>query len=143
MAGTNAGSDSGAGAGASAAPPAESRPRRRENHRRSVEKRREYIAVFYLIDTTIWTGGWQRLDEPLRTITTVDRFALVTPASEGYRMRMLPVALALAMVSATSRRGECIRLVLRWIQQANTFAPTVEPSLAVIGGGSGASDRLG
>ena len=36
-------------------------------------------------------GGWQRLDRPLRTVTTIDRFALVTPAGENYRMRMLQV----------------------------------------------------
>jgi len=43
-------------------------------------------------------GGWQRIDEPLRTITTLDRFAFVTPGSEGHLMRMLqPEELKLAM----------------------------------------------
>lgn len=34
-------------------------------------------------------GGWQRIDEPLRTITTLDRFAYVTPGPNGHLMRML------------------------------------------------------
>lgn len=43
-------------------------------------------------------GGWQRIDEPLRTITTLDRFAYVTPGKEGHQMRMLqPEELKLAM----------------------------------------------
>lgn len=44
------------------------------------------------------SGGWQRLNEPLRTITTLDRFAYVIPYGNGYRMRMLqPEELKLAM----------------------------------------------
>ncbi len=44
-------------------------------------------------------GGWQRLDEPLRTITTLDRFGYVIPDSNGqHKMRMLqPEELKLAM----------------------------------------------
>jgi DNA (cytosine-5)-methyltransferase 1 len=43
-------------------------------------------------------GGYQRLDRPLRTITTLDRFALVQPTSNGHEMRMLqPTELAAAM----------------------------------------------
>jgi len=43
-------------------------------------------------------GGWQRIDEPLRTITTLDRFAYVTPSPKGHLMRMLqPEELKLAM----------------------------------------------
>ncbi|MNH26634.1 C-5 cytosine-specific DNA methylase [compost metagenome] len=34
-------------------------------------------------------GGWQSLDVPLRTVTTVDRFALVVPTDSGHYMRML------------------------------------------------------
>lgn len=47
-----------------------------------------FLIVYYGTDGC---GGWQRLDRPLRTITTVDRFALVRPTSEGYMMRMLQV----------------------------------------------------
>ena len=43
-------------------------------------------------------GGWQKLDEPLRTITTLDRFAYVIPGSDDHEMRMLqPEELKLAM----------------------------------------------
>ena len=43
-------------------------------------------------------GGWQSVKEPLRTITTIDRFAYVTPGNEGHMMRMLqPEELKLAM----------------------------------------------
>jgi DNA (cytosine-5)-methyltransferase 1 len=43
-------------------------------------------------------GGWQRVSEPLRTITTLDRFAYVVPGKDGYMMRMLqPEELKLAM----------------------------------------------
>lgn len=47
-----------------------------------------FLIVYYGTDGC---GGWQPLDRPLRTITTVDRFALVRPTSSGYRMRMLQV----------------------------------------------------
>lgn len=47
-----------------------------------------YLIVYYGTDGS---GGWQSLVRPLRTITTVDRFALVTPSSDGPRMRMLQV----------------------------------------------------
>ncbi len=43
-------------------------------------------------------GGWQKINCPLRTITTVDRFALVKPSPRGHEMRMLQVPeLQLAM----------------------------------------------
>jgi DNA (cytosine-5)-methyltransferase 1 len=48
-----------------------------------------FLLVYYGSDGG---GGWQRLDRPLRTITTVDRFALVKPDKEhGHVMRMLQV----------------------------------------------------
>ena len=37
------------------------------------------------------SGGWQRLDLPLRTITTLDRFALISHDRGEPRMRMLQV----------------------------------------------------
>lgn len=44
------------------------------------------------------SGGWQRLEEPLRTITTLDRFAYIVPQEGGHQMRMLqPEELKLAM----------------------------------------------
>lgn len=45
-----------------------------------------FIIVYYGSD---YAGGWQTLDAPLRTITTVDRFALVTWKDEIPYMRML------------------------------------------------------
>ncbi|BBB99006.1 DNA cytosine methyltransferase [Bradyrhizobium elkanii] len=51
-------------------------------------KRASFLLVYYGTDGG---GGWQRLDRPLRTITTVDRFALVEPGDDGHQMRMLQV----------------------------------------------------
>ena len=47
-----------------------------------------FLLVYYGNDGS---GGWQRLDRPLRTITTVDRFALVEHDGHVWRMRMLQV----------------------------------------------------
>lgn len=47
-----------------------------------------FLLVYYGTDGG---GGWQRLDRPLRTVTTVDRFALVEPNEGGHQMRMLQV----------------------------------------------------
>jgi DNA (cytosine-5)-methyltransferase 1 len=51
-------------------------------------KGRPFIVVYYGSDGS---GGWQPLSRPLRTITTIDRFALVEPSADGYQMRMLQV----------------------------------------------------
>lgn len=56
-----------------------------------------FLLVYYGSDAA---GGWQRLSVPLRTITTVDRFALVKPGDNGaeHVMRMLqPQELKVAM----------------------------------------------
>lgn len=47
-----------------------------------------FLLVYYGTDGC---GGWQSLDRPLRTITTVDRFALVVHDGAMWRMRMLQV----------------------------------------------------
>ncbi len=47
-----------------------------------------FLLVYYGSDGS---GGWQRIDRPLRTITTVDRFALVERVEGEHRMRMLQV----------------------------------------------------
>ncbi len=72
-----------------------SRPRRAratlERAKRGFEalgKRSSFLLVYYGSDGS---GGWQSLDRPLRTITTVDRFALVEPGRGGATMRMLQV----------------------------------------------------
>ncbi len=54
-----------------------------------------FLLVYYGSDSS---GGWQPLDIPLRTITTLDRFALVEKINGEHRMRMLqPTELAKAM----------------------------------------------
>lgn len=47
-----------------------------------------FLIVYYGSDGG---GGWQRIDRPLRTITTIDRFALVEPSNGAHQMRMLQV----------------------------------------------------
>ena len=51
-------------------------------------ERKSFLLVYYGTDGC---GGWQPLDRPLRTITTVDRFALVEHDGDMWRMRMLQV----------------------------------------------------
>ncbi len=48
-----------------------------------------FLLVYYGTDGA---GGWQSLDAPLRTITTLDRFGLVEPAPKGHTLRMLQVS---------------------------------------------------
>ncbi len=55
---------------------------------RNVGPRRPFLLVYYGSDHA---GGWQRLSQPLRTITTLDRFAIVRPSRLGHEMRMLQV----------------------------------------------------
>lgn len=47
-----------------------------------------FLLVYYGTDGS---GGWQHLHRPLRTVTTVDRFALVTHDGHEPKMRMLQV----------------------------------------------------
>jgi len=54
----------------------------------AVGAREPFLLVYYGSDGA---GGWQRIDAPLRTITTVDRFAFVRPTANGHEMRMLQV----------------------------------------------------
>lgn len=55
----------------------------------AVGMNKPFILVYYGSDHA---GGWQHLNRPLRTITTVDRFALVKPdRANGHVMRMLQV----------------------------------------------------
>jgi DNA (cytosine-5)-methyltransferase 1 len=66
---------------------------RAENAINALGKKQDFIMVYY------GTGdGWQSVNRPLRTITTLDRFALVRPIRGGHKMRMLqPEELKLAM----------------------------------------------
>lgn len=55
----------------------------------------EFIMVYYGSDGA---GGFQQIERPLRTVTTLDRFAYVRPNGHGHEIRMLqPVELAAAM----------------------------------------------
>ena len=47
-----------------------------------------FLIVYYGSDGA---GGWQPLNVPLRTITTLDRFGLCEPSDEGPTLRMLQV----------------------------------------------------
>ena len=47
-----------------------------------------FLLVYYGSDGS---GGWQTLQRPLRTVTTIDRFALVEPIEDGATIRMLQV----------------------------------------------------
>jgi len=61
----------------------------------SVGPNEPFLIVYYGSDQA---GGWQRMERPLRTITTLDRFAYVKPTPQGHVMRMLqPEELKLAM----------------------------------------------
>jgi DNA (cytosine-5)-methyltransferase 1 len=53
-----------------------------------VGKATSFLLVYYGTDGA---GGWQPLDRPLRTVTTVDRFALIDASHEQPMMRMLQV----------------------------------------------------
>ncbi|OZA25431.1 MAG: DNA (cytosine-5-)-methyltransferase [Hydrogenophilales bacterium 17-64-11] len=58
-----------------------------------------FLIVYYGSD---YAGGWQSLDVPLRTVTTVDRFGLVTWKGDTPYLRMLqPDELLLAMGGST------------------------------------------
>jgi DNA (cytosine-5)-methyltransferase 1 len=61
----------------------------------SLGTKEPFLIVYYGTDGS---GGWQPIDRPLRTVTTIDRFALVKPTNMGYMMRMLqPEELKAAM----------------------------------------------
>lgn len=49
---------------------------------------KDFLIVYYGSDGS---GGWQSLDQPLRTMTTLDRFGLVTWADGEPMLRMLQV----------------------------------------------------
>jgi DNA (cytosine-5)-methyltransferase 1 len=54
----------------------------------AVGQQKPFLLVYYGSDAA---GGWQHLGVPLRTLTTLDRFAYVRPAADGHQMRMLQV----------------------------------------------------
>lgn len=61
-----------------------------------------FLIVYYGSD---YAGGWQSLDAPLRTVTTLDRFGLVTWKSGEPYLRMLqPAELLVAMGAGQEHR---------------------------------------
>lgn len=73
-----------------------------ERAERAIEalgKNEDFLVVYYGSD---YAGGWQSLDAPLRTITTLDRFGLVTWSRGEPHLRMLqPEELLRAMGAET------------------------------------------
>lgn len=81
----------------------------------AVGNQTSFLLVYYGSDAA---GGWQRLDRPLRTITTLDRFAHVRPSQGGLEMRMLQVpelkaamGMPRKMIAGLGTRREQIRAI--------------------------------
>jgi DNA (cytosine-5)-methyltransferase 1 len=62
--------------------------RRADRAIKAIGGNKPFLLVYYGSDHA---GGWQKLDRPLRTITTLDRFSVVKPSKGGHVMRMLQV----------------------------------------------------
>ncbi|MGI8527251.1 MAG: DNA cytosine methyltransferase [Pseudolabrys sp.] len=56
--------------------------------RKTVPETEDFIIVYYGSDAA---GGWQPLDRPLRTLTTLDRFGLISGTGKQATLRMLQV----------------------------------------------------
>lgn len=59
---------------------------RAERALKALPQGEDFLIVYYGSDAA---GGWQSLDRPLRTLTTLDRFGLVENTPEGLTLRML------------------------------------------------------
>ena len=57
-----------------------------ENGIRSLGRRKDFLVVYYGSDKA---GGWQSLDRPLRTLTTLDRFGVIQWRGDTPTIRML------------------------------------------------------
>lgn len=55
---------------------------------RELGPRKDFLVVYYGTDRA---GGWQTLDRPLRTLTTLDRFGLVQWIGKRPTLRMLQI----------------------------------------------------
>lgn len=69
-------------------PLAEATIERIKRGRKGVRGDEDFIIVYYGSDAA---GGWQPLDRPLRTLTTLDRFGLVSGVGSATTLRMLQV----------------------------------------------------
>lgn len=97
-----------------------------------------FLIVYYGSD---YAGGWQTLDQPLRTVTTIDRFGLVTWKGDTPYMRMLqPSELLKAMGGGSEHKlphgtrrekvklcgngvcSEVMTAIFRWIDRVQVKA---------------------
>lgn len=65
-------------------------------------KNKNFLIVYYGSD---YAGGWQRLEDPLRTVTTLDRFGLVTWKKGEAYLRMLQPSELLKAMGAGSKHS--------------------------------------
>ncbi|MBR1000519.1 DNA (cytosine-5)-methyltransferase 1 [Bradyrhizobium japonicum] len=75
-------------------------------------RKKDFLIVYYGSDRA---GGWQRLDRPLRTLTTLDRFGLVQWIDGEPTLRMLQVPelkRAMGLTHLKDHRGEGVRFEL-------------------------------
>lgn len=73
---------------------------RAERAMEKLGRKKDFIIVYYGSD---YAGGWQSLDSPLRTITTLDRFGLVTWKGNTPYLRMLQPPELLKAMGAGSK----------------------------------------
>lgn len=73
---------------------------RAERAMKELGRRKDFIIVYYGSD---YAGGWQSLDVPLRTVTTLDRFGLVTWDGNTPYLRMLQPPELLKAMGAGSK----------------------------------------
>ena len=66
-----------------------------------LDKGKDFLIVYYGSD---YAGGWQSLDVPLRTVTTIDRFGLVTWKKGKPHLRMLQPDELLRAMGASSHK---------------------------------------
>lgn len=74
-------------------------------------KGRDFLIVYYGSDAA---GGWQSLDRPIRTLTTLDRFGLVRWIDGTPTLRMLQVpelSRAMGLAPMIGRRGSAFQLL--------------------------------
>lgn len=74
---------------------------RAERAMAAIGRKKDFLIVYYGSD---YAGGWQSLDNPLRTVTTLDRFGLITWKGDTPMLRMLqPDELLRAMGADTHK----------------------------------------
>jgi len=73
---------------------------RAERAIKKLGRRNDFIIVYYGSD---YAGGWQSIDAPLRTVTTLDRFGLVTWKGNMPYLRMLQPSELLKAMGAGSK----------------------------------------